>query len=107
MKRPSRRSFAELEKAHRDRPDDADAAAELAYAHLSRGATARPLDLAGKALVLRPKQPLATYVAARLRLADGKEDEAVAMLEGRLDRRAAGAAVVGVAGRVEAEGEEI
>ena len=65
MKGPSRRSFAELEKAHRDRPADADAAAELAYAHLCREDNNQALDLARKALVLRPKQPLATYVAAR------------------------------------------
>ena len=88
LKRPSRRSFADLEKAHRDRPGDADAAAELAYAHLSRGAKNQAADLAQKALALRPKHPLATYVAARVRLADGKEDKAAAMLEAALDSRA-------------------
>ena len=63
MKQPSHRGYAELVKAHRDRPRDADAAAELAYAHLCREANAEALDLAREALKLRPKHPLATYVA--------------------------------------------
>jgi tetratricopeptide (TPR) repeat protein len=88
MKRPSRAGFAAVLKAHRDRPGDADAAAEAAYAHLCRGDNHQALDLARKALALRPRQPLATCVAARLRAAEGKEDEAAAMLEAALDRRA-------------------
>ncbi len=88
MKQPPRRELAELLKVHRERPDDADAAAELAYAQLCRGAGREVADLAETAVRLRPKQPLATYVLARLRLEDDKEAQAVALLEGCLDRRA-------------------
>ena len=87
MKQPSRASFAELLKSQRDHPGDADAAAELAYAQLRRDAAKDAGELAEKALKLRPKHPLATYVAARLRLEQGKTDEAVAMLDGCLVRR--------------------
>ncbi len=87
MKRPSHHGYAELVKAHRDRPRDVDAAAELAYAYLCRNANPEALDLAREALKLRPKHPLATYVLARLRLIGGMEDEAAAMLDACLDRR--------------------
>ena len=76
-----------MQKAQPRPAGDADAAAELAYAHLSREDNNQAARPGAKALVLRPKQPLATYVAARLRLADGKDDEAAAMLEAALDRR--------------------
>ena len=88
MKQPSRASFQELLRAQHDHPDDADAAAALAYGYLGREASQEAEKMAQRALKLRPKHPLATYVAARLRLENGKTDEAVAMLEACLDRRA-------------------
>jgi len=52
---PPAASFSELEKARRERPGDAEAAAGLAYAYLTRGAAKEAIDLAKKALELKPK----------------------------------------------------
>jgi len=86
LKGPSRAGLAELLKAHRDRPKDADAAAELAYAYLRRSAATEALDLARLAVKLHPKHQLATYVLARLQVKAGRTPEAVELLEGCLDR---------------------
>jgi tetratricopeptide (TPR) repeat protein len=88
LKRPSQASFDELLQARRQRPNDADAAADLAYGHLQRNASREAAGLAQEALRLRRKHALATYVIARLRLAEGKTDEAAAMLGACLDRKA-------------------
>lgn len=85
LKYPSRAGLAALIKAHRDRPDDPDAAAELAYAYLRRRANQEALGLAEGALKRAPKHPLATYVLARLGLNAGRTEEAVELLEGCLD----------------------
>ena len=77
----------ELEKAHRQQPGDAAAAARLALAYLQRGAKKEAADLADEALKLQPKQQLATYVQVRLQKA-GAPKEAMAELEGCLDRKA-------------------
>ncbi len=88
LKHPSKASLAELSKAHRDQPENAGAAAELAYAYLRRGAKKEAGETAEKAIRLKPKEQLATYVIARLRLEEGKAQEAVELLEGSLDREA-------------------
>ena len=84
---PSQVSLAQLLEAHRKDPNDADAAAELAYAHLRRQANKEALELAEGVLKLHPKHQLAGYVLARLRISDGKTDQAVELLEGCLDRK--------------------
>ena len=84
---PSQVSLAQLLEAHRKDPHDADAAAELAYAHLRRQANKEALELAEGVLKTQPKHQLAGYVLARLRISDGKTDRAVELLEGCLDRR--------------------
>ena len=81
------REVDELEKAHRQQPEDAEAAARLALAYLQRGAKKEAADLAAEALKLQPKQQLATYVQVRLQKA-GTPKEAMAELEGCLDRKA-------------------
>jgi tetratricopeptide (TPR) repeat protein len=80
-------SFDELEKAHRRQPKDPQVAARLALAYFQRNAKAEAAELAAEALKLQPKQPLATYVIVRLRKA-GTPGEAMARLEGCLDRKA-------------------
>ena len=79
-------SFDELEKAHRRQPKDAQVAARLALAYFQRGAKTEAADLAAESLKLQPKQQLATYVLVRLQKA-GTPTEALAKLEGCLDRR--------------------
>lgn len=88
LKRPSAAKFEELRKAHQERPEDADASAELAYAYFRRGADQEALELAESTLKAQPKHQLATYVLARLRLKAGKTQQAVELLEGCLDRNA-------------------
>jgi tetratricopeptide (TPR) repeat protein len=89
LKRPSRARFLDLLKASSDHPDDAEAAAEVAYDCLRCGSAWDAQQFAERSLKLRPRQPLATYVTARLLIADKKVDEsaAISMLEAALDRK--------------------
>ena len=80
-----KRSFAESEKAFRDDPEDADAAAELALHHARRRGNRLARELAETALRLRPNHPMALYVLARMELSIGKTDEALALLEPGFD----------------------
>jgi tetratricopeptide (TPR) repeat protein len=82
----SQAGFAELLKAHRDDPNNAEVAAELAHAYLRRQADKEALELAEAALKIRPKQQLASYVLARLWLKAGRTKEALELLEGCLDQ---------------------
>ena len=84
LKRPER-SFAELLPLSRQQPDDADVAAELAHAYLQRRAEREATESAQRALKLRAKHPLATYVLARLQAEAGHSEEAVRMLQECLD----------------------
>ena len=81
------RSIDELQDVLKQDPDDLEAMAELAQAYLQRKAYPRAGELATKVLKENPKQPLATYVKARLRLLVGDRDDVVAMLENALDRQ--------------------
>jgi len=87
LKGPSQADYANLLAAHRDRPKDADAAAELAYAHLRRRADKEARQTAQTALKEDPKHQLATYVLARLALQEKETREAVEMLEDCLDEQ--------------------
>ncbi len=86
LKYPSQASLAKLLEAHRDDPEDADGAAELAYAYLRRRADKEALELAEGVRKRQPKHQLAGYVLARLWLKAGKTQEAVGLLEGCLDQ---------------------
>jgi cellulose synthase operon protein C len=87
MQLPAGGDLPELQAACRQHPQDARAAAELAYAYLERDATARAREAAEKALKLQPREQLAAYVLARLQADAGKRAAAVKMLEDCLDRR--------------------
>ncbi|KKL22874.1 hypothetical protein LCGC14_2431040, partial [marine sediment metagenome] len=76
LPRPSQASFEDLLKTHRERPQHADTAAELAAAYLRRGAEGEALELAQGVLKEHPKHQAATYVVARLRVAQKKPQEA-------------------------------
>ena len=78
-------SFADLRQAHERDPENADLAADLAYACLRRGAFAEAGELAEAARRKQPKHPLAVYVAARLLAREGKTPEAAQLLDECLD----------------------
>ena len=86
--RAAEKNLSDLEKAHAAKPDDVLTAAELAYARLQRKMYPEAGELAKQALKSEPKQQLAIYVLARLKLLVGETDEALAMLEQGLDRDA-------------------
>lgn len=75
------KSFASMLKAYEARPQDAELAAELAYANLQRGAYTKALELAEQVLKQQPNHPFATYVLARLYVRNGRTQEAIARLE--------------------------
>lgn len=79
-------SFAELERAQREKPDDARLTARLAQAHLDRKAYPEARRLAERARQLDPQEQLAAYVLARLRLLIGETQQAVTLLDEALDR---------------------
>jgi Flp pilus assembly protein TadD len=90
LETPRRETFAELVKAQKANPKDADLAAELGYAYLRRGASQEARGLANLAWKLRPKHQLAGYILARMEVQQGRPDEAVKLLEGCLDEKSPG-----------------
>jgi tetratricopeptide (TPR) repeat protein len=69
-------SFSELERKLAAKPDDAELNARMAYEHFARRDLKAARPLADKALKLKPKQPLASYVKARLLVTIGDDDAA-------------------------------
>lgn len=80
-------SLAELERKHKAAPDDADVSAELALARLERNDYRAAGLLAAAVLKQHPRQALAAYVMARLRMLIGEDAEAEQLLERVLDRK--------------------
>jgi Tfp pilus assembly protein PilF len=79
-------SLEELQKAHDEKPEDADLAARLAAAYLRADKLQEARAAAEKILKQQPKHQLAAYVVARLRLRAGETDAVVELLEKTLDR---------------------
>ena len=77
--------FSELEKQLKAKPDDADLNARMGYELYARRDYKAAKPFADKALKLRPKHPMASYVKARLFLTIGYDDEALALLEPAFD----------------------
>ena len=94
MSEPPTAEIADLLKASRARPNDADAAARLALGYLKRGLKKESLEAAKTALRLKPKHPLATYVVARQKT--DRPEEAIGMLEACLDRKKPDPLVLGL-----------
>lgn len=86
LESPRQQSFVELEKLQKSHSDDPNLAAELAYAYLLRGASRESKELAERALQLRPKHALASYVLARLHVEAGQAGDATKLLEESLNR---------------------
>lgn len=82
------RSLAELQKAHEADPQNAQAAAMLARAHLDRETYPEARRLARAALSIDPREQTAALVVARLHLLVGDTDEALAALEQAIDPQA-------------------
>lgn len=101
-----RESFSELAKAQKDDPKNPDLAAELAFAHLSRGDWREAANLAKQARELRPGQPLAAYVLARIDLREGRASAAVQLLESCLDEKAPELRILSLLGALRLKGEK-
>jgi tetratricopeptide (TPR) repeat protein len=79
-------SLSEIQKALAGNPKDPQMLARLAQAQLARRSYAQARRSADAALGWDPKCALAHYVRARLHLLVGENTEALARLEGALDR---------------------
>ncbi len=80
--------FSQLEREVKEKPDDPDLNARMAYEHFARRDYKEARPFAEKALELKPHHPLASYVKARLLLSIGDDEStALAILEPALDRK--------------------
>jgi cellulose synthase operon protein C len=78
--------FSQLEHQVKEKPEDSDLNARMAYEHFARRDYKEARPFADKALKLKPHHPLASYVKARLLLSIGDDEEtAVNILEPALD----------------------
>jgi len=77
--------FSQLERKLKEKPDDPDLNARIAYEHFARRDLKEARQFADKALKLKAHQPLASYVKARLFVTIGDDDSALALLEPALD----------------------
>jgi predicted Zn-dependent protease len=100
------KSLPELQKALAARPRDPALLSAAAYAHLGRRDYAQARRLADAALVADAKCGLAHYVRARLHLLVGENREAIARLEGALDREHPQANVVGLLAGLKLKSED-
>ena len=62
--------FSQLERQLKEKPDDPDLNARMAYEHFARRDYKEARPFADKALKLKPHHPLASYVKARLLVDD-------------------------------------
>ena len=79
--------FSRLEREVKEKPDDPDLNAKMAYEHYARRDYKEARPFADKALKLKPHHPLASYVKARLLLTIGDDTAALEILEPALDRK--------------------
>ena len=77
--------FSVLERQLKEKPDDPDLNAQMAYEHWARRDLKEARPFAEKALELKPHHPLASYVKAQLLVTIGDQDAALEVLEPALD----------------------
>ena len=77
--------FSELERKLKEKPEDPNLNAQMAYEHWARRDLKEARPFADKALDLKPHHPLASYVKAQLLVTIGDEDAALQILEPALD----------------------
>ncbi|WP_165219266.1 tetratricopeptide repeat protein [Aquisphaera insulae] len=92
--------FSQLERQLKQKPDDPDLNAQMAYEHYARRDYKAARPLAEKALSLRPHHPLASYVKARLLTTIGDDDAARSVLEPALDESKPDERVVDLLGQL-------
>jgi tetratricopeptide (TPR) repeat protein len=78
-------TFSKLDAQLKAKPDDADLNARMAYELYARRDYKAARPLADKALKLKPKHPLASYVKARLFTSIGDDDAALEILKPAID----------------------
>ena len=93
--------FSQLEKMLKEKPDDADLNAKMAYEHLARRDLREARPLAEKALELKPNHPLGAYVKARLMVTIGDEKAALEILRPAIDRDKPNERVIDLLGDLE------
>ena len=96
--------FSVLERQLKEKPDDPDLNAQMAYEHWARRDLKEARPFAEKALELKPHHPLASYVKAQLLVTIGDEDAALEVLEPALDPEAPERTRDRFAGRADDEG---
>ena len=74
-----------LERQLKEKPEDPDLNAQMAYEHWARRDLKEARPFAEKALELKPHHPLASFVKAQLLVTIGDEDAALVILEPALD----------------------
>jgi tetratricopeptide (TPR) repeat protein len=94
-------SFKQAQEAHKQNPNDADVTAQLAYHFFQLSETDEARKLVNPLLERKPVPPLAAYVKARLLLAEGKKDMALALLETAVDEKAPEVAVLRLLGKLQ------
>ncbi len=77
--------FSVLERQVKEKPDDPDLNAQMAYEHFARRDLKEARPFADKALKLKPHHPLASYVKAQLLVTIGDDDAALEVLDPALD----------------------
>ncbi len=77
--------FSKLQQMLKQKPDDADLNAKMAYEHFARRELREARPFADKALEAKPHHPLASYVKARLMQSIGDNSAALEILEPALD----------------------
>jgi tetratricopeptide (TPR) repeat protein len=77
--------FSQLERELKEKPEDPDLNAQMAYEHFARRDLKEARPFAEKALKLKPHHALASYVKAQLLVTIGEDDAALAVLEPALD----------------------
>jgi Flp pilus assembly protein TadD len=92
-------SFADLKKAVKEKPGDADLTARLAEEYLRRD-RGQARELAQQVLEKKPKHPRASYVLARLELLGGNRKKARSLLEDAVDREKPDPKVVRALGKM-------
>lgn len=78
-------AFSKLERMLAEKPDDPELNARMAYEHFARRDLKAARPFADKALELKPKHPLASYVKARLLTSIGDDTAALELLRPALD----------------------
>jgi tetratricopeptide (TPR) repeat protein len=78
-------TFTQWEKKLEAKPDDPVLNARMAYEHFARRDYKEAAPFANKALKLDPRQPLASYVKARLFQSIGDDDSALELLKSAFD----------------------